>query len=158
MPELLIFAYDHEADPNLSAEQLAALPSLHDLIDWKPDGGVWGMMELANPWFRVLVWPQADEGQLQALMSPLLPVLDTQDELTTLWQYRSHYLDAANPAILAVPDLQAFFLDQTRTDAKFFVPADFSLAVEDLTLARPDIRDPSYSGSGANSGIILGAG
>ena len=148
MPELLIFAYDHpQEDPNLSPAQVAALPSVFDLIDVKPDGGTWGKLELAHPWFRVLVWPQADEAELEALCSSLPAQRDANGLATTLFQYRSHFLNGADPGVLAVPELAAFWNDTTRTDPKFFVPADFAMTVAQLTIARAPIPDPAYPGT-----------
>lgn len=135
MPELLIFAHDHHgADPKLPPEQVAALPSLFDVIDVHPDGWSWGKLELQNPWFRVLLWSKADSNELEVLLSNKLPDLDVDGNPTTLWQYRGFHLNLTDPVVLAVAG--AFLNDITRANAKFLVPANFSKTAANLTLAR----------------------
>jgi hypothetical protein len=114
MAELLLFAWDHSTQsvPKPSQAVLAALPKRYDLIAVQPDGWGWGVEELANPWFRVLAWPEVALADLQALLSPLLPSVDSDMNPTTYWQYRGFYLDLNKvPGSLSI---SAWFADTSR--------------------------------------------
>jgi hypothetical protein len=136
MPELLLFAQDHSTDTTLDAEQLAALPTQWDLIAWRADGWPWGDEELSHPWFRILSWPDALPADLDILLSPKLPELDVNDIPTTLWQFRSFFVDVSQLGL--TPLLQG-----ARSGGIVPVPPT-APPLTDVTTERPDVPDPDY--------------
>jgi hypothetical protein len=143
MPELLLFSWDHatKSAPTPSAAQLAALPKLGDLVAWRPDGWNWGKEELGNPWFRVLAWPAAAAGDLDALLSPLLPAIDSNMQPTTYWQYRGFYLDLTKAMVPVA--VKTWWTDEMRTIRRLarLVPSP-GMTIAALKTARPPVAIP----------------
>jgi hypothetical protein len=142
MPELLLFSWDHSTQsvPRPSVEQLAALPKRYDLITVQADGWQWGSEELANPWFRVLAWPDAIMAEAQALLSPQLSAVNSNVEPTTYWQYRGFYLDLQSELVPAA--VQRWFADDTRAEPRFVLSSPGSVALATLKTARAAVAIP----------------
>ena len=153
MPELLLFAFDHRtAIPTPSIAQIAALPKPMDLITHQADGWPWGSEELANPWFRIVHWPDALPADLDALLSPLRPsggsvgLGGTPGTPAFLGQYRGFHLDlsAANANLPA--GIAAWWADNSRAARHFAIPAGAAMTVANSRLARAAIANPAYLG------------
>ena len=116
--ELLLFKWDHSTQsiPTPSIAQIAALPKPYDLVIWRAPGWRWGVEELANPWFRILVWHEADSRELDTLLSPLLGAIGANMRSATYWQYRGFHLDMAHQ--LVSDDVKAWWADDTRATAR----------------------------------------
>jgi hypothetical protein len=138
MPELLLFAYDHaSAMPTPSVHQIAALPKPYDVITWQRDGWPWGDRELAHPWFRIVVWPDAAAADLDTLLSPLLPSGGVSGTPQHLGQYRGFHLTLP-------PALADWWGDHSRAAPKMAMPAMSSVAR--LRTARAPIANPAFIG------------
>jgi hypothetical protein len=142
MPELLLFAWDHSTQsmPRPLLAQLAALPKRYDVITVQPDGWRWGREELAHPWFRVLAWPAESRADAQALLSPLLPAVDSNMTPTTCWQYRGFYLDLSKA--LVPPSIRAWFGDDARAVPRLVLTTAGPMTVAAIKTARPPIAVP----------------
>lgn len=155
MSELLMFAWDYRTDPDVGEQQWCSLPSLYDCSVVNDDGWNWGSQELTNPKFRILQWPHADPAEVEVLLSNLIPKVDssTPPNNMTLWQYRGYHLKIDDPLFSTIVGFTGYWQDATRASPYFIIPASFTTTVAFLTVARPDIPDPSYT---PTSNVVVG--
>jgi hypothetical protein len=147
MPELLIFAFDHSAaTPPPSTAQLAALPKPFDLVTWQTDGWTWGDRELAHPWFRILVWPDAAAGDLETLLAPQRASGGTPGMPQYLGQYRAFHLDLGAGNENLPPGVAAWHADPSRAQAKFTIPRGHPMTVANSKRARAAVANPAFIG------------
>ena len=147
--ELLFFKYDHsKATPTPTVEQLAALHKPMDLIEAKPDGWNWGTQERTHPWFRLVYLPNSLGTLSEAIqyLSPLLPTYDSNGLQLTLWQRRSHYLNVLDSTVIPQSFI-TFWEDDTRAVPMFDASTTFAGTTTQLTVARPAISNPNYTGT-----------
>jgi hypothetical protein len=145
--ELLFFKYDHStATPTPTIEQIAALHKPMDLVHAAPDGWTWGKQELSNPWFRIVSIPDslATMAQAEQFLSPLLPLLDSSGNPTTLWQRRAYYLNLTDSIIPS--SFNTFWEDDTRAMPIYIGQPSFTATALQLGVARPHINNPAYVG------------
>lgn len=94
----------------------------------------WGTLDLTNPWFRIVAWPQATLADVQPFRL-ILAATYSGGVKTTYWQPRGQYLNMKDNSLPAA--IQAWWDDDTRAQPKFYASFNVSVVINAIKKLRP---------------------
>jgi hypothetical protein len=100
---------------------------------------------MTSPLFRIIVWPDAVENDLDSLLAPRAESGGVPGTPKYLRQRRGWNLNIAT-GISGLPhEIIPWFVDDTRAEPKFTIPAG-AVKVLDIKNTKPLFPNPAYIG------------